>query len=527
MKHNYYKIVFYICIISYFIIGLSVVYLSGLRVTDENWHFAASSLVAQGKLPYRDFAYFHMPLVPYFYGIGMFIFGSNLIVARLISFLLGLLTIIFIYKTARLLKGEYAGIFAMLIVIFNLDIIYNSIFYWGTLENFILSLFCLLLVSKTKPIIKYSLCTALLVLVQGVRYALDYMTIYTLLFVTFSVYLNRENKKAISSIILSYIGTSLIIYLPFLLIAPKAFLFDVFIHYFSYNFVFGVGKSINTTYTLAICIYDRIKMLLILFRNYYVLILLSLLSGIYAFYHYRLLLKGKKTLFSILITHKIYFIFLTLVMMNAIFYLAIFGNALQKFPYHGFPVLAILIGCCIKKILEHFNFHNEKLFFTIFLSAILFLNLFTQDIEGVINSPQYAGVSFLNKVTSAIQRHTQPGEKIFAFINGYVLHAHRQIFEDTVYELSSTSNFPYVPDKVAQEYKLLSPNIILSYFKDKKAKFIVLERPGRLDNLSTLVSSDYKNEIESIINKNYILLEKVYKYPEGVSGPVVYIYKAK
>lgn len=527
MKHPY-KVTFYICVVIYFIFGLSIVYLADLRVSDENWHFAASSLVAQGKLPYRDFAYFHMPLVPYVYGLAMYIFGTSLIVGRMTSFLLGFLTIIFIYKAAVRLKGEYAGTFALLPIIFNFDIIYNStFFYWGPLENFLLSLFCFSLVSKLKPTIKFSISTALLVSVQGVRYAFDYMTVYTLLFIAFAIYINKENRRVIAGIVLSYIGASVLVYLPGILIAPKAFLFGTLTHYFTNRFIFAGGKSIGVTYNLLICFYDRIKLLLILFRNYYLLILLSLLAGMYACYYYFPMLKNKKDVLNIIIRNKIYFTFVTLIILNAIFYLGIFGHHLHKFLYHIFPVLAISIGCGLTKILEHFNSHKEKLFFTLFLFATIILNLFTQDIEGVISSPQYAGVIFLNKVSSAIQRHTNPQDTVFAFINGYVLHAQRQIFPDTVYEVSATSLFPNLPDKEAQEYNLLSPNILLNYFKEKKAKLIVLERPGRLDTLAVEVSPHYRDEVESILTQDYILLEKVSKYPEGIPGPAVCIYRAK
>ena len=36
---------------------------------DEGWYLYASRLVYEGRLPYRDFAFFQAPFLPYVYGL--------------------------------------------------------------------------------------------------------------------------------------------------------------------------------------------------------------------------------------------------------------------------------------------------------------------------------------------------------------------------------------------------------------------------------------------------------------------------
>jgi hypothetical protein len=52
---------------------------------DEGWYLTASRLVFQGRLPYRDFAFTQMPLLPYVYGVSQLLPMSPLYMGRLTS----------------------------------------------------------------------------------------------------------------------------------------------------------------------------------------------------------------------------------------------------------------------------------------------------------------------------------------------------------------------------------------------------------------------------------------------------------
>ena len=73
---------------------------------DEGWYLWASKLVYEGKLPYRDFAFPQGPLLPYVYGAFLRLFGEGLYQGRLITALLGCVSILLGMRLARRLGGE-------------------------------------------------------------------------------------------------------------------------------------------------------------------------------------------------------------------------------------------------------------------------------------------------------------------------------------------------------------------------------------------------------------------------------------
>jgi hypothetical protein len=79
------------------IVGLFVAYLgvalyfvrAGIPNQDEGWYLHAARLVWEGRLPYRDFAFFQAPLLPYLYGFGQQLLGAGVEAGRLTSMALG------------------------------------------------------------------------------------------------------------------------------------------------------------------------------------------------------------------------------------------------------------------------------------------------------------------------------------------------------------------------------------------------------------------------------------------------------
>lgn len=109
-------------------LGVSAVYLLFGQVNaDEGWYLYAGKLVLSGALPYRDFAYTQMPLLPYIYGVGQ-VLHSGLLLGRLTSILISLGTLGLSIVIARRYAGPRAGaIAALLLGSFTLCIYYNSI----------------------------------------------------------------------------------------------------------------------------------------------------------------------------------------------------------------------------------------------------------------------------------------------------------------------------------------------------------------------------------------------------------------
>lgn len=109
----------------------------GQANSDEGWYLYASRLVMQGALPYRDFAYTQMPLLPYIYGVGQILHGSVLI-GRLTSVLLSIGTLVMCMVTAR----RFAGMRASAITALVFSALTFCVYYVSIVKTYALVAFC-------------------------------------------------------------------------------------------------------------------------------------------------------------------------------------------------------------------------------------------------------------------------------------------------------------------------------------------------------------------------------------------------
>jgi hypothetical protein len=87
---------------------------------DEGWYLWASKLVYEGKLPYRDFAFPQGPLLPYVYGAFLRLSREGLYQGRLLTVLLGCVSILLGMRLARRLGGERTVLVFLLLQISTL-----------------------------------------------------------------------------------------------------------------------------------------------------------------------------------------------------------------------------------------------------------------------------------------------------------------------------------------------------------------------------------------------------------------------
>ena len=91
---------------------------------DEGFYLLAGKLVYEGKLPYRDFHYTQMPLLPYVYGLPQLILGNSLYVGRFTSVFLLVMSFVVTVKVARLLAGAGSAVWIALLLGTNWWFIY-------------------------------------------------------------------------------------------------------------------------------------------------------------------------------------------------------------------------------------------------------------------------------------------------------------------------------------------------------------------------------------------------------------------
>ena len=92
----------------------------GRPTIDEGVFLSASRLVYEGQSLYRDFPFSQGPLLPYVYGVAVRRFGLSILVGRIVSFLVSLVSIGATLWIARSLGGRLAAAVAMVLTITNL-----------------------------------------------------------------------------------------------------------------------------------------------------------------------------------------------------------------------------------------------------------------------------------------------------------------------------------------------------------------------------------------------------------------------
>jgi 4-amino-4-deoxy-L-arabinose transferase-like glycosyltransferase len=86
---------------------------------DEGYYLLASELVMAGELPYRDFMYTQMPLLPYLYGVWTAVFGETWLAARLLSVLFAVGVGVLLFEVARRRFGRRLAIVGVTLYTFS------------------------------------------------------------------------------------------------------------------------------------------------------------------------------------------------------------------------------------------------------------------------------------------------------------------------------------------------------------------------------------------------------------------------
>ncbi len=150
--------------------AVSLLYLElGQLNADEGWYLYASKLVLSGLLPYRDYAYTQMPLLPYVYGV-LQVVSPGLVMGRLTSVVLSLGTAAMGIVIARRLAGARAGaVTAWFFCAFAYGAYFNSIVKTYALVSFCLTASSFFLLSRLSEERRFPLAAAFGLIAAMVR----------------------------------------------------------------------------------------------------------------------------------------------------------------------------------------------------------------------------------------------------------------------------------------------------------------------------------------------------------------------
>ncbi|MFQ6071050.1 MAG: glycosyltransferase family 39 protein, partial [Candidatus Aminicenantales bacterium] len=219
------KPVFWLFFTLYLLLGLAFVFL-GKFWADEGWYFGGSWLVANGHLPYQDFFMRHNPLFFYIYAVPQYFFGPNIVVGRLTSLLLMMLTFVLVWRLSKKLGGKTAALISSGLLITNLFVIYYfTTFSYRVLEACVMLLFFTILFGELRAPIKYPLTTFLLCLIVGIRYPIDIVSGLLILYLVYIACRSWQNKRVILISLSVAVLSLAAIMLPFIMLAGDQFFF--------------------------------------------------------------------------------------------------------------------------------------------------------------------------------------------------------------------------------------------------------------------------------------------------------------
>jgi hypothetical protein len=97
--------------------ALALYFLRYGRVSlDEGWYLYAARLVWEGQLPYRDFAFFQAPVLPYLYGLAQQLLGVGLETGRLTSLAFSAGTVALGARLSHEVGGRLATLFFLVCI---------------------------------------------------------------------------------------------------------------------------------------------------------------------------------------------------------------------------------------------------------------------------------------------------------------------------------------------------------------------------------------------------------------------------
>lgn len=92
---------------------------------DEGWYLLSGQLAYHGALPYRDFPYFQMPLVPYVFGLAALL-DPTITSGRLVAAILGGVSVALVFYIGQRIGGVFTATMAALLLLVTPDFMLAS-----------------------------------------------------------------------------------------------------------------------------------------------------------------------------------------------------------------------------------------------------------------------------------------------------------------------------------------------------------------------------------------------------------------
>ncbi len=192
---------------------------------DEGFYAYAFRLVAEGRLPYRDFTYIESPALPYYYVPLLLGPGITLRSVRVLCALTGLTGLLILLRVLARRTGPTAASVAGIVLFsnpylaewFSRDVTYP-------LVNLLLALAVCVARSSKAPTLRAAGVGILLAFLGAVKVS---MGIVSLIWIGLLLWQYRRSARVLIAGVGAFVGSLAVSVAPFWIAAPRAFIFNV------------------------------------------------------------------------------------------------------------------------------------------------------------------------------------------------------------------------------------------------------------------------------------------------------------
>jgi len=452
----------YIMLGLYCFVALVYVFL-GNNNRDEGWYLYASRLVYEGKVPYRDFPYFQMPLLPYIYGLPQLLFGPSILVGRLTSFAFSLITVGTGVYLAQRIAGRGAALLFLAFTIVNPNVMWT---YTTTrtepLVTPLVMLSLLFLLKQRRSTIDLVLAPSLMLWAATVRFTV--MPAFAAVLI-FSLYQARKNGRQWDSI-LALVGFQVLV----LIVVPLALTGEKMVFNVWSSQEFRTDQWVNWGLPLGVLLRNKALFIPPLMATFPLAIVLTVSMTAFLISMWR---GGWRPALAGLgewpTAH------LAMLCLAALVFLPHLALAsLQTFYFvPAFPILALMAAAAVHRLGSVLSPNPERVILPSLVGALLLIEAlaFASYFPSVLNTVD-PDIRELHDVGSYLKSAVPPDKRVVTFDTSVVVEANRRVPHGL--EMDVFSFWPGLKTSDARHYGVVNGEILQELVADENTGAIVV-----------------------------------------------------
>lgn len=448
---------------------------------DEGWYLFASKLVYKGYIPYRDFAYTQMPLLPYIYGIPQLIYPS-FVTGRLTSFFFSIVSYLAALSIAKKVSGENGKMAVQIMLL-----LYPTVAFFG-------------IAVKTYTLISSFMLITLFFIIQDKRNSSYYALIASIVpgFVRLSalpfsimmvIYILFMVKRKTPSKFYKHLILLLITCFPMIFlmgINVDATIWNIF------SFHMNSGNQVTSIRELAFLFWDRLPKLWEIWSYFGKITLLSLFPAIIVLF--------KKTERKLPHQNEILsMLYFGLAVLSFSIFNLVSGIFLHEYLIPSFIPLIIIFGTLSAFIFQLWQPTKIYRFTPHLLLLILLFKSIPSTLEYITYYAEKCNscnvIIDVNYVGDVVKKYSEPSENVFALSNLFVaVEADRDV--SLIFSMAQFS-ITGLDDVQSNFFKVVNSKLLFEYLEETQPQLLILslsEKEMLENNLSNAFINSYSTE---------------------------------